>query len=355
VNPLLDTELRLLLVGVGARVTDRLLPGIQAAAVPLRVTAVCDPGPATPKRVAELAAAGLLPAGVAIHEHLDKALTAGPYEVAIVACPHDQHQSAALALMAAGTVVWKEKPFALTLDEAIQLAVQARSGLRILTPRPYGQLHRIAARFLPGWGRLLSYRIRITRQTSDYSQTWRACQRRAGGGAIIDLGYHALDLIARLADQPATVYAVSADSPAHRPDVEVEESAHLTITHIDGSVGTVYISRCDDRAEELDLVAEHGRITITGDHAQLRVNQHGGLTHTVDLAAADDPVAAMIRHHADTFTDNGETAKEIRVGISATALIEAAYTSLRLGRPVTVAAPDLPYSTPAQELEGFLS
>lgn len=135
--------------------------------------------------------------------------------------------------------------------------------------------------------------------------------------------------------------AVTSSSPAHRPLVEVEETAHLTITHEGGTSGTVYLSRCDDRADDLDLVAEHGRITLTADHARVTVTQRGGLTHSVELAATGDPVAAMLRHHADTLTDAAVTAQEIETGIRATALIQAAYTSLRLGclAPVTPLVP----------------
>jgi predicted dehydrogenase len=335
-------HLRLLLVGAGDRATRGLLPALRAAAVPIQVTAVCDPAPETADRVAGLAAAGLLPAGVAVHGRLGAALDAGSYELAIVACPHDQHLAAVLALADAGVVVWKEKPFALTVADALRLAARSAGGLRVLAHRPHGQLQRIAAALLPGWGGLLSYRIRITRQTSDYSATWRATTRHAGGGAILDLGYHAFDLIARLPLPPASVYAVAGRSPAHRAGVEVEESAYLTLTHPGGAVGTVYLSRCDERADEVDLVAERGRISISGDQARIQVAEPRGLTHTVSLSAADNPVAAMIRHHTATLTDPAVTAAEVSSGVRATALIEAAYISLRLGRPAPAAAIYLP-------------
>lgn len=335
-------HLHLLLVGAGDRATRVLLPALRAAAVSVTVTGVCDPSPETAGRVADLAAAGLLPAGVAVHDRLGAALAAGSYEVAIVACPHDQHQAAVLALADAGVVVWKEKPFALTVADALQLTARSAGGLRVLTHRPYGQLQQIAAALLPRWGGLLSYRIRITRQTPDYSATWRATAKHAGGGAILDLGYHAFDLIARLPLRPATVYAVTAGSPAHRAGVEVEESAYLTLTHPGGVAGTVYLSRCDERADEIDLVAERGQITISGNQARILVAEPGGLAHTVTLSAADDPVAAMIRYHTTTLADPAVTAAEVSSGARATALIEAAYTSLRLGRPAPAAVIDLP-------------
>ena len=95
------------------------------------------------------------------------------------------------------------------------------------------------------------------------------------------------------------------------------------------------------------LAAEHeaperGAITISGDRARLAVPEPGGLTHTVDLAADDDPLARMIRYHYDTRHDDAVTAAETGTGMRATALAEAAYTSLRLGRPAAVASLAVP-------------
>lgn len=89
---------RLLLVGAGARVTDVLLPALRTAHIPLRVTAVCDPAPHTPDRISTLTSAGLLPADVATHSSLREALAADTYDIALIACPHDLHQTVALTL-----------------------------------------------------------------------------------------------------------------------------------------------------------------------------------------------------------------------------------------------------------------
>jgi len=329
---------RLLLVGAGARLTDVLLPALRTARLPLRVTAVCDPAEHTRQQVTDLADAGLLPADVDLHRDLDDALKAGPYDLAIVACPHDLHQAATLALADAGVTVWKEKPFALTLTDAVALAHHPSAKVRVLAHRPHGQLYRIAAGLLPTWGRLLSYRIRIARDTSDYSHTWRALQSRSGGGAVLDLGYHAADLISRLASPPTTVYATTTASPAWRAAVEVEESAHLVITHPGGLVGSVELSRCASWADDIDLVTEGARVNISGDTARIHLADPGGAAYSVDLAAQDHPWGRMLRYHYDTLTDEQVTADETAVGVRATALLEAAYASLRSSHPAPVSS-----------------
>jgi predicted dehydrogenase len=350
-SPTAGRNLRFLVVGAGQRTVDVLLPALHRAMPTAQVAAICDPDPTVAARIAALEEANRSAEDIPVFAELDQALAAGTYQVAILACPHDLHQEATLRLTDAHIAVWKEKPYALTLQHAVQLATR---NVRVLAHRPHGQALQIATDRMARWGRLLSYRIRITRLTSDYTGTWRASVERAGGGAICDLGYHAFDLISRLTgrpnERPATVYAVTTSSPAHRPAVEVEESAHLTISHVDGCAGTVHLSRCEERADEIDLVAEHGRVTISGDRSVLQVTTPAGRTHHVEVTAAnDDPWAVMLRHHAQTLGDTAVTAAEARTGIAATALMEAAYTSVRLGRPapVTSCAGFSPATVPA--------
>lgn len=331
-----DLQLRLLLVGAGHRTRTKILPALAVANIG-HVAAIYDPAPDLHIHVQEAAVAGLLPADVRVYPDLQAALTFGSYDAAIVACPHDEHQTSTLQLAAAGIPVWKEKPFALTVEDARELAAHTSTGLRVLAHRPHGFLYQEAADRLARWGRLLSYRMRITRQTSDYSATWRASQARAGGGAIVDLGYHAADLVVRFAGMPQTVYATVAGSPAHRSPVEVEETAHLALTHADGCTGSVYLSRCADDADELELVAERGRINIRNQRGRFIINAPGGLGTTVELDVThDDPVAHMLRYHANTMADPDVTAFEVGVGVSATTILQAAYDSLASGQPANL-------------------
>jgi predicted dehydrogenase len=336
-----NDRLNVLVVGFGDRVQRVLLPALRTLDT-ATVTTICDPDPQLEERIRVLRNAGLLAGPVRTVPALEHALEPTRFDVALVAAPHHLHQHYTQALSAEGIMVWKEKPFAVGLDHAVELA-RTGAPVRTLVHRPHGQLFQVAARMLPLWGRLLSYKIRLARQTGDYSGTWRASREQAGGGAIIDLGYHAFDLIARLAPQPATVYAVTSDSPAHRTAVEVEESAHLTLTHSGGCVGSVYVSRCDDRAEYVDLIAEGGRITLDGDTARIEIREIGGRTTTVEMTATDDsPQARMLHYHAATHRDRGVTRAETDIGVRATAMIDAAYNSLRGQAMAPVTVPILP-------------
>ncbi|MBB4935131.1 putative dehydrogenase [Lipingzhangella halophila] len=330
----MGSDHQLLLVGAGSRVQDVLLPTLKKAALPVRLIGAVDPDPGVAESLARFEPMPVYPS-------LEKALGTATFDTAILACPHDRHQSLTLRLLEAGVTVWKEKPLALTTRDAVELA--RRNGrLRVLAHRPHSQLYAIASRLAADWGRILSYQIRISRPTGDYTATWRAARTRAGGGALLDLGYHAFDLIARLVPAEVTsVYVLIDASPLWRPRVEVEESAQVLLTHHGGATGSVYVSRCDDRADVYDLVYEGGRITITNDRARIRVGEHPHLTHTVHLHAEEDAWTRMLRHHAQTRFDATVDMAEARVGVLATALTETAYTCLDSGQPERPPRPDI--------------
>lgn len=352
------------IVGVGQRVKDVLLPALAASAAPIRVTAVVDPAPGAAAAIAALSEAGVVPPSTPVYADLDGALAARRYDVGIVACPHAAHQAAATQLLQAGVTVWKEKPFALSSRDAAQLAELADRpggpGLRVLAHRPHGQFFEHAARLLPRWGRILSYRISIARTTPPYAGTWRASPATAGGGALLDLGYHAFDLIARFTPRVEHVAAAFITSPAWRDRVEVDEAAHVLLTHAGGATGTVYVSRFDAWADDVEIVTEHGTIRIHGSRAELTVTEPGGLAHTVTLAATEQPWARMLGYHAATHGQIEVTRREVNVGIQAVDLMTSAYTAAhtaargaaRAACEQSAPAPARAGAGPARTLEG---
>ncbi len=160
---------------------------------------------------------------------------------------------------------------------------------------------------------------------------------RSGGNTIAaarSISICAADAITRLVPSPVTsVYALSPTTSTWRPHVEVEESAHVLLAHSDGVRGTMYLSRHDDRQDMIDLIAEHGRITITDSHARISVHAPGGLEHTMSVQAADHPWAQMLRFHTNSLGDASVDRSEARIGVLSVSLIQAAYTSLRSGSP----------------------
>jgi predicted dehydrogenase len=179
-------------IGLGWVARDHAVPGLLAAGG--RLAAVADPEAGARRRAAALGAAA----------HADWApLLADPGVQAVyVATPNRLHRAAVEACAAAGRPVLCEKPMAATLAEA-----EAMAGAVRRVGVPYGtafdQRHHpahaaIRAAVAAGAvGTVTAVRIAYACWVGAgwAEDNWRADPARAGGGALMDLAPHGLDLV----------------------------------------------------------------------------------------------------------------------------------------------------------------
>jgi predicted dehydrogenase len=208
-------------------------------------------------------------------------LLADPRIRAVHVCtPNDLHAGQCSAILASGRSVYCDKPLALTVADADALASLARSS-------PATAQVAFQYRFLPATmcasglrlegrlGRLLAFRaVYLHAGSVDPSRpaAWRMRRERSGGGALMDLGVHAIDLLRHLTGEEfASVSASTRILHPVRPDgmggtasVDVEDAAVMLARLSGGAEGTVEVSRiatgCQDEL----------RIELHGDRGALR-------------------------------------------------------------------------------------
>lgn len=130
-----------------------------------------------------------------------------------ISSTNEKHHAQALAAIAAGKHVLCEKPLAMTLDEAVQMADAADvAGVTFATNhhlRCSGSHRAVRALIAAGSiGRVLSLRLFHAVHLPANLQGWRINDAGAGGGVILDITVHDAD-VARflLAEDPVTVVA----------------------------------------------------------------------------------------------------------------------------------------------------
>lgn len=189
-----------------------------------------------------------------------RALIADPaVDVVCITTPNKLHHQMALAALAAGKHVHCEKPMALTLAEAEEMAAAAAAaGAKTMVG--YNYLHNPAfahARRLVeegAIGRIVHVRGWVDEDYQadpDLPWTWRATLGEAGLGALGDIGCHLVGMVCRLAGpvesltaDMATVHPTrrSPEGGPARP-VENEDVAGVLVRFQGGATGTLAVSR----------------------------------------------------------------------------------------------------------------
>ncbi len=256
---------RIGIVGTGA-IARMHIEAALSSADDVVITAICDPNPAA------LAATSTLLPDAKLFTSLPDLLGSGDIDAGIVATPHFLHASQALAFAAAGVPVLVEKPLVTSLDELRALRDAAGESDTLVIA---GQMHRfdrpnvLARRWIDAdsgrFGELTSFSLfcwqDITQYTASVGLThWLLDGALAGGGVVVSLAIHQLDVVRYLGGQD---YAeVSARgvfaAPFHNG---AEASASVLVTMGNGAAGTMFADYQAPRAfagESISIFGDKG-------------------------------------------------------------------------------------------------
>ncbi|MEH7827030.1 Gfo/Idh/MocA family protein [Gemmobacter denitrificans] len=180
-------------------------------------------------------------------------------DVVSITTPNGLHHPMAMAAIAAGKHVWCEKPMALTLAQAEEMAAAARDR-GVVTMVGYNYLSNPAfthaQRLVSGGaiGRPVQFRGWVDEDYQadpDLPWTWRARLQEAGLGALGDIGTHLISLTQGIMGPIASLIADMQTIHETRPlpdgsgrgTVENEDAANVLLRFANGAQGTLVISR----------------------------------------------------------------------------------------------------------------
>lgn len=217
-----DSPRSVILIGAGRRGLGVHLPALDACGS-LKLTGIVD----VKERIAQLTE---IPAvTVPIYDSLNSAL-AGPHpDLAIVATPHDSHVPLTEALLRARVPTLLEKPPARSAPELatlLWLSRKLRTPLATSLPLHYRYKQFIRRLLSP---EMTGAEVSIRADVSSWpgAGSWRLSRERAGGGVLIDLGYHYLELLVACLGQPDGKLALLAGGADGHGGVEDEARVSL--------------------------------------------------------------------------------------------------------------------------------
>lgn len=310
---------------------------------------VADINPAFPAK-AELEAT---PNARAVGDHRE-ILDDGEVEVVSICLPHDLHEPLAVEALQAGKHVITEKPIALTVEQADHMiAVAERVGRRLfvimnLVFTPYY----LRARELLRAGELGRPFLSVFHITGNElprmndPSSWKGTPDRAGGGAMIDTGYHAIYMLLDLFGSAEKVSA-HARRLIVEPSNKMDDNAVATIEFANGVLASVIVSYSETNmpwSERRTIYGTDASIEMSDDTVEpLRVWRDGQVIERQDWPHQEAPhpysISQCIAHYVECIETGADPMVDARHARATLATLKAIYEASDMGRTVLAGGP----------------
>lgn len=322
--------IRFAVVGCGTAANHIHLPALRSAGA--EVTAFASRSLTSSEATCETWGAGT------VERRWEDAVARDDVDAVVIATPNVQHHAVAMAALAAGKHVLVEKPMACTVAEADEMIGAAERAARVLVPF---QNTRFAAPFVAAAqqvaegaiGDVTGFRVAFGHagpQAWAPNATWFFERAASGGGCLVDLGVHAIDLVRAVTGGDLTHVAALLDGRRGDPEAGVETDAQLLVRLDRGAIGTIHASWSARPGPDHQL-------TVVGSDGTLHLDSRTPLTL---LTASGERSGVELPQTTGSPLDEllaavrGERAPAVTAadGRAAVAVVEAAYASAATGQ-----------------------
>lgn len=245
------------------------------------------------------------------------------YEQVIVAAEHRLH-------------VLCDKPLALTPQESIRMANACIANSVHLQVCFLFRFHSCFQQ-IKTWvdenrlGQIVHGRMPFLKKYLLKPDEWRAQPDKSGGGCLMDLGPHSVDMLRYLIGEVTEVSAFC-DSAIH--NYEVEETGGILMRFENGAQGftdlSFSVAQCDI---VLELYGTEGTVTVLNDDGwKIHTNFDG--EKQVIASQFEDLYQRQFEHFAECVATRGEAIASGEDGLKASSILAAAYESAKTGKVV---------------------
>ena len=192
------------------------------------------------------------------------------FEVGILAVPHHLHKEFTTLLLQANKIVIKEKPLALNYSEVEyyeNLAKTKELPIFTIVQRHFQLSLQEAKKELYLIGKPLMFSYQYCFNLPTVTSGWRADKLKSGGGVVIDMGYHIIDIVNDFFGVPI-VNKISAVFNFYYEEMlqkTLEDEAFIHFDYLDGLQGEIKLSRHDIAKEEFIIKGSLGLMRIDMD------------------------------------------------------------------------------------------
>lgn len=257
------------------------------------------------------------------------------FDIAVVCVPHEQHDVITRALLGAGKYVVKEKPLALLLSqvEDYKALIHEKNIFPIFTTVQRDTFPSfIKARedlHLIGKPREFFYDYSFNLPT--VTTGWRSKKETAGGGVIMDMGYHAIDVIVKFFSCPDKISAAVDYKYKETREEGLEDSAKISMEYSKINLhGHLTLNRhATEKNETFRIVGTDGSIIVTPQSYKV-FNNSGKLLKGVDCAITkEEEIVAMLKYAIPYHENSQALSQAFNRNVNNVEMINRIYLSLK--------------------------
>jgi len=251
-----------------------------------------------------------------------------------ISSPVHLHCEHVLAVAKSGKHVLCEKPMGMTVSECEQMMdVCDEAGVHLqvcFVLRGWAIYHRIKKMIADqAFGKIVEIRAHLAKWTPFDDGGWRLDPAQSGGGVLMDMGAHYLDLFRFLVDDFSQVsYMGSSDVFGW----QVEDTAFVTTRFKNGAHGVMGVSfAIPNNGNVLEIYGTKGSLFLGSG---LRIVTEQGETN--ESVTFPDYFSGLLTNFGDCVNGMAEPIASGMDGLRNIEVIEAAYQSGREGRMITL-------------------
>lgn len=254
--------------------------------------------------------------------------------------PHNVHANVINEAARRGVHVFTEKPVVNSLAEAaaVKMLVES-SGIKLMVAlqRRFSKAHNDFHEMAKSVGNPFFVEARYTRYINGPGDGWRGSRKLAGGGCLIDMGYHMIDLIIWHFGLPDMVCMESSTKAAPWTDYDAEDTALVMFNYKSGLYGMLFLSRAYRPEEEyLRLTGSSGSCIIDRQVARM-LGKDGSIVaeEQVDYDMVE-LVRKQLKHFVAAIREDTEPFTGMGYNMQHMAFVDACYRSKTAGAYVSV-------------------
>lgn len=203
---------------------------------------------------------------LAVYNELSTKMPEGlkSFDFAILAIPHYLHFDITKRLVESGVGVIKEKPFALTKKEARELKKSSdlhNAPIVTTVQRNWMKGFELVRNLKSKLGRIYSVDYVWNLKIPSMSSGWRSDYEKARGGVLLDMGYHAIDLIQLLFGSVETAFSSLTYAYQQTEEQGLDDSCYVSGRFNSQAHFSLRLNRHHtQKVERLEILGEHGLI-----------------------------------------------------------------------------------------------